>query len=61
MLKRIIDSIIKQDTTEQLDETFDRIGRAASLRSAQGLGTDEGLNQMLAAITAERNRRSASG
>ena len=62
MLDRIIDSIIKQDTTEQSDETFDGIGRAASLRSAQGgLGTDEGLNQMLAAITAERNRRPASG
>jgi hypothetical protein len=27
------------------------------LRSAQGLGTDEGLNEMLAAITAERNTR----
>jgi len=36
MLERIIDSIIKQDTTEQSDETFDGIGRAASLRSAQG-------------------------
>ena len=62
MLERIIDSVIKQDTTEQLDRTFDGIARAVSLRSAQGgLGTDEALNEMLAAIVAERNTRPASG
>ena len=57
MLKQIIQSVIREDTTEQLDSAFDGITRAISLRSAQGLGTDEGLNEMLAAITAERNTR----
>ena len=62
MLKQIIQSVIREDTPEQLDRTFDEIVRATSLRSAQGLGTDESLNEMLAAITAERNtRRPPSG
>ena len=57
MLKQIIQSVIREDTTEQLDSAFDGIARAVSLRSAQGLGTDESLNEMLASITAERNAR----
>ena len=61
MLQQIIKSVIREDTTEQLDSAFDGIARAVSLRSVQGLGTDESLNEMLAAITAERNTRSASG
>ena len=61
MLKQIIESVIREDTSEQLDSAFDGITRAISLRSAQGgLGTDEGLNEMLAAITAERNTRPPS-
>lgn len=61
MLQQIIKSVIREDTTEQLDSSFEGISRAVSLRSVQGLGTDESLNEMLAAITAERNTRSASG
>ncbi len=61
MLKQIFESVIREDTTEQLDRASDGITRAISLRSAQGLGTDEGLNEMLAAITAERNTRLPSG
>ena len=62
MLQQIIESVIREDTTEQLDSTFEGIARAVSLRSAQGLGTDESLNEMLAEITAERNTRpTASG
>ncbi len=61
MLQKIIESVIRQDTTEQLDETFDGIVGAVSLRSAQGLGTDETLSQMLAEITAERNTHPVSG
>ncbi len=57
MLNRIIQSVIREDTTEQLDRSFDEITRAISLRSAQGLGTDQSLNEMLAAITVERNTR----
>ena len=61
MLKQIIESVIREDTTEQLGSDFEGITRAISLRSAQGLGTDEDLNEMLAAITAERNTRLPSG
>jgi hypothetical protein len=62
MLNQIIESVIREDTTEQLDRSFDEIARAISLRSAQGLGKDESLNEMLAAVTAERNTRpTASG
>jgi transcriptional regulatory protein LevR len=57
MLKQIIQSVLREDTTEQLDSAFEGITRAISLRCAQGLGTDEGLNEMLASITAERNTR----
>jgi hypothetical protein len=57
MLTQIIQSVIREDTTEQLDRSFDEITRAISLRSAQGLGTDQSLNEMLAAITVERNTR----
>jgi hypothetical protein len=60
MLQQIIQSVIREDTTEQLDRSFDGIARAISLRSAQGLGTDESLNEMLSAITAERNTRPAA-
>ena len=61
MIEQIIQSVIREDTTEQLDRAYDEIARATSLRSAQGLGTDESLNEMLAAITAERNTRPSSG
>ncbi len=57
MLNQIIQSVIREDTTEQLDSSFEEITRTISLRSAQGLGTDESLSEMLAAITAERNIR----
>ena len=60
MLKQLIESIIREDTTGQLDSAFDEITGAISLRSAQGLGPDEGLNEMLAAITVERNTRLSS-
>ena len=61
MLQKIIQSVIKQDTTEQLDNSFDGIAGAISLRSLQGLGTDDTLSKMLAQITAERNNRPATG
>ncbi len=57
MLRNIIESVIKESTTEQLDETFDELARVISLRSAQGMGTDQSLSEMLAAVAAERNTR----
>ena len=57
MIRNIIESVIKENTTEQLDETFDGLARAISLRSAQGMGTDQTLSEMLGAVTTERNTR----
>ena len=37
MLKQIIESVLREDTTEQLDSAFEGITRAISLRFAQGL------------------------
>ena len=61
MLQKIIQTVIRENTNEQLDETFDDIARAISLRSAQGMGTEETLSEMLAANTTERNTRPTSG
>ena len=61
MLQKIIQTVIRENTNEQLDETFDDIARAISLRSAQGMGTDEILSEMLAANTTERNTRPTNG
>lgn len=57
----IIESIIKENTSEQLDETFDELVKAISMRSVQGIGTDEALSEMLATVTAERNTRPPGG
>jgi hypothetical protein len=58
---QIIQTVIRENTNEQLDETFDDIARAISLRSAQGMGTDETLSEMLAANTTKRNTRPTNG
>lgn len=55
MLNQIIQSVLSENTTEQLNSSFDDITRAISLRSVQGPGTNESLNEMLSAITTERN------
>jgi len=36
MLKQIIESVLREDTTEQLDSAFEGITRAISLRSVKG-------------------------
>ena len=50
-------SVIKESTTERLDEAYDGLVRAISLRPAQRMGSDEALGEMLAAVLAERNSR----
>ncbi len=60
MLNQLMRSVIREDTTEQLNSSFDDIARAISLRSVQGLGTDESLNEMLSAIITEKNTRPSS-
>ena len=60
MLKQIIESVLREDTTELLDSAFEEIAGVIFLRSARGLSTGESLNQILVAITAERNARPTS-
>ena len=61
MLRKIFESVFREDRTEQLDETFDGIARAISLRSAQGMGTDEALSEMLAEVVAKMNTYTGGG
>ena len=57
MLREITKSVIRGNTTEQLRETLDGLVEAASFRSAQGMGTDERLGEMIAEIVTEMNAR----
>jgi hypothetical protein len=57
MLDEITRWAIRERTTEQLDKALDGLMEAMSLRSAQGLGTDQALGEMLTEIVAEINAR----
>ena len=61
MLQQITKSIIEESTTEQLYEMFDGLVGATSLRSLQGMGTDEVLDEMIAEVAAEINARGVGG
>ncbi len=60
MLQEITKNTIKESTPGQLTEMYYGLVKAISMRSAQGMGTDETLSEMLAAITTERNTRPTS-
>lgn len=55
MLDEITRSVIRESTTRQLHTAFDRPVEATSFRSAQGLGTDQSLTEMVTEIVAEMN------
>ena len=57
MLQRIMKTVIKGSTNEQLTEMYYETVKAISLRSAQGMGTDETLNALIAEVVAEMNAR----
>ncbi len=61
MLQQITKSVIEESTTEQLYEMFDRLVEATSLRSFQGIGTDEALDETIARVAAEMNARGIGG
>jgi hypothetical protein len=61
MLQRITKNTIKESTTGQLTEMYYGLVKAISLRSAQGIGTDEALSEMVAEVVAEMNYRKGSG
>lgn len=57
MLQGITKRVIEESTTEQLTEMYYGLVKAMSLRSAQGIGTDEALGEMVAEVVAEVNAR----
>ncbi len=61
MLRRITKNLIKESPTEQLTEMYYGLLKSNSLRSAQGLGTDEVLSDQLAEVVAEMNYRKGGG
>ncbi len=59
MLQRITKKTIKESTTGQLTEMYYELIKATSLRAAQGMGTDETLNETIAEVVAEMNARTS--
>ena len=57
MLQRIMKTVIKGSTNEQLTEMYYEIVKDISLRSAQGMGTDETLNELIGEVVAEMSTR----
>ena len=55
MLRRITANVIEESTPEQLTEMYYELVKALSLRSSQGMGTDEALSEMLAQVVVKMN------
>ena len=61
MLQRIMKTVIKGSTNEQLTEMYYEIVKDISLRSAQGMGADEILNELIGEVLAEMSTRMGGG
>ncbi len=61
MLQRITKNTIKESTPGQLTEMYYELVKAISMRSAQGMGTDEALSETVAEVVAEMNARAGGG
>ena len=61
MLKKIMKTVSKGSTNEQLTEMYYETVKAISLRSAQGMGTDEALNELIGEVVAEMSTRMGGG
>ena len=57
MLDPVAKSVIKESTTGQLTQMYYRLVGVNSLRSAQGVGKDQVLAEMVAEVVAEMNAR----
>ena len=55
MLQNITKNVIEESTPAQLTEMYYGLVKALSLRSAQGMGTDEVLSEMVAEVVAKMN------
>jgi len=61
MLQRITKNVIKESTPAQLTEVYYGLVKALSLRSVQGIDTDEALSEMLAEVVAKMNTYTSGG
>ncbi len=61
MLQKVTKNVIEESTPEQLTEMYYGLVKALSLRSAQGMGTDEVLNEMVAEVVAKMNTYTYGG
>ena len=61
MIDAAAKSVIKESTTGQLTEMYYRIVGVNSLLSAQGVGKDQVLAEMVAEVVAEVNARKVGG
>ena len=61
MLQQIAKNVIEESTPEQLTEMYYGLVKALSLRSAQGIGTDEALSEMVAEVVAKMNTHTGGG
>ena len=59
MLDETTKSVISKGTAEQLNKTFEGFVEAMSFRSAQGMGTNRVLSEMVAEINARSGARYA--
>ena len=57
MAHKVMKNVIKESTTGQLTELYYELVKAISLRSAQGMGTDGMLSEMVAEVVTEINNR----
>ncbi len=57
MLDENTKNVISEDTTEQLNKRLEGLVEATSFWSAQGMGIDQTLNEMIAEIVVETNTR----
>ena len=61
MLQRITKDVIEESTPAQLTEMYYGLVKALSMRSAQGMGTDEVLSETVAEVVAKMNTYTDGG
>jgi hypothetical protein len=57
MAQGIMKNVIKEISSGQLTEMYYELVKALSMRSTQGMGTDELLSEMVAEVASEMNAR----
>jgi hypothetical protein len=61
MLQRITKDVIEESPPAQLTEMYYELVKVLSLRSAQGIGTDEALSEMVAEVVTKMNAHTGGG